>query len=92
MRNVYRYCSPRWIWLKEISLNRYLLKSEAPWFLEESARPLSYESPLKISRHPVHLLAIGENSSRHENKVVCGGVLLFTIYYMHSVFHQSITG
>jgi hypothetical protein len=40
------------------SFDRYLLKIEARAFFEKSAHPPSCESPLKIPRHLVQLLAI----------------------------------
>jgi hypothetical protein len=44
--------------LKVLSSDRSSLKMEARRFLEKSARPPSCESPLKIPRHLVQLLAI----------------------------------
>jgi hypothetical protein len=53
-----RHCSSRWILLKVGSFDRSLLKREARRYLEKSARPPSCESPLKIPRYLVQLLAI----------------------------------
>jgi hypothetical protein len=52
-------CPARWIWRNVGSFDRSSsFKSEAQRFSEKSVRPPSCESPLKIPRHLVQLLAI----------------------------------
>jgi hypothetical protein len=47
------------MWLTVVLFDRSSLQSKARRFLEKSANPPSSESPLKIPRHLIQLLVVG---------------------------------